>query len=118
MEYLVETRQRRRLWQQHHGIEVATMFISQASKSQLSTKIEDRQNLMNEFLLLALVIIYLVISYVPISGSPKPTWQSPPSEQSADGNSETNATDAHKSPFPSLTGVSSDIQKDTPYGFR
>ena len=30
---------------------------------------------MHEFLLLALVIIYLVISYAPISGAPKPTWQ-------------------------------------------
>jgi hypothetical protein len=54
---------------------------------------------MNEFLLLALVIIYLVISYVPISGAPKPPWQTQPSEQSADGNAETDATGAHKSPF-------------------
>ena len=46
---------------------------------------------MNEFLLLALVIVYLVISYVPISGAPKPTWQGQPNEHSAAGNPETNA---------------------------
>ena len=50
---------------------------------------------MNEFLLLALVIIYLVISYVPISGAPTPTWQSRPNERSSDGNIETDATGAH-----------------------
>jgi hypothetical protein len=54
---------------------------------------------MNEFLLLALVIIYLVISYVPISGAPTPTWQSQPNEQSSDGNAKTDATDAHNSPL-------------------
>jgi hypothetical protein len=48
---------------------------------------------MNEFLLLVLVIIYLVISYVPISGTPKPTWQSRPNDRSSDGNAE---IDAHR----------------------
>jgi hypothetical protein len=52
---------------------------------------------MNEFLLLALVIIYLVISYVPISGAPKPTWQIEPTGRSADGNAETDATRSHRS---------------------
>ena len=46
---------------------------------------------MNEFLLLALVIIYVVISYVPISGAPKATWQGQPNERSAHGNIETDA---------------------------
>ena len=32
---------------------------------------------MNEFLLVALVIIYLVITYVPISEAPKGAWQIP-----------------------------------------
>ncbi len=31
---------------------------------------------MNEFLLLALLVVYLVISYVPISEGPKGTWTS------------------------------------------
>jgi hypothetical protein len=31
---------------------------------------------MNEFLLVALVVIYLVITYVPISDAPKGAWQS------------------------------------------
>jgi hypothetical protein len=44
---------------------------------------------MNEFLLLALVIIYLVISYVPISAAPEPTWQGQSNERSAHGNTET-----------------------------
>jgi hypothetical protein len=52
---------------------------------------------MNEFLLLALVIVYLVISYVPISGAPTPTWQSQPNEQSSDRAAETDATGAHNS---------------------
>ena len=51
---------------------------------------------MNEFLLLALVIIYLVISYVPISGAPTPTWQSQRNEQSSNGNVETDATGTDK----------------------
>jgi hypothetical protein len=46
---------------------------------------------MNEFLLLALIIIYLAISYVPISGAPKPTWQGQRNEQSLPGNAETDA---------------------------
>jgi hypothetical protein len=44
---------------------------------------------MNEFLLLALVTIYLVVSYVPISGAPKATWQSDREERSSHGNTET-----------------------------
>jgi hypothetical protein len=47
---------------------------------------------MNEFLLLVLVILYLVISYVPISGAPKPTWQAQPNERSSDAKTETDAT--------------------------
>jgi hypothetical protein len=54
---------------------------------------------MNEFLLLALVIIYLVISYVPISSAPKPTWQIQRNERSSDGNAETDTTGAHNSPL-------------------
>jgi hypothetical protein len=54
---------------------------------------------MNEFLLLALVIIYLVISYVPISGAPPPTWQSQPNERSSDDNAETHASRTHNSPL-------------------
>jgi hypothetical protein len=54
---------------------------------------------MNEFLLLALVIIYLVISYVPISGAPTATWQSQRNEKSSDGNVETDATRADNLPF-------------------
>ena len=46
---------------------------------------------MNEFLLLALVIIYVVISYVPISGAPKATWQGQANERSAHGNIEPDA---------------------------
>ena len=56
---------------------------------------------MNEFLLLALVIIYLVISYVPISGAPTPTWQSQRNEGSSDGNVKTDATRADNLPFDS-----------------
>jgi len=54
---------------------------------------------MNEFLLLALVIIYVVISYMPISGVPKPSWQSERSERSSPRNPETDATDPHNSPL-------------------
>ena len=46
---------------------------------------------MNEFLLLALIIIYLAISYVPISGASKPTWQGQRNERSSPGNPETEA---------------------------
>jgi hypothetical protein len=52
---------------------------------------------MNEFLLLALIIIYLAVSYVPISGVPKPTWQSQHSEPSSQGNPETDAISPHNS---------------------
>jgi preprotein translocase subunit SecY len=45
---------------------------------------------MNEFLLFALVIVYLVISYVPISGAPKATSQGHRNERSSYGNAETN----------------------------
>lgn len=54
---------------------------------------------MNEFLLLALVIVYLVISYVPISGAPKPSWQIQRNDRSADGKADTDATATHKSPL-------------------
>jgi hypothetical protein len=54
---------------------------------------------MNEFLLLALVIVYLVISYAPISGAPNPTWQGQPNERSAQGNPETDATGPHNYPL-------------------
>jgi hypothetical protein len=49
---------------------------------------------MNEFLLLVLIIIYLVISYVPISGAPKPTWQTQSNDESFDSKAETDATGA------------------------
>ena len=44
---------------------------------------------MNEFLLVALVVIYLVITYVPISEAPKGDWQSRLSDRSSHGNAET-----------------------------
>jgi hypothetical protein len=47
---------------------------------------------MNEFLLLALIIIYLAISYVPISGAPKDTWQNQSKERSSHGNAEPDAS--------------------------
>jgi hypothetical protein len=53
---------------------------------------------MNEFLLLALVVIYLVISYVPISEVSKDTWQSPRNERSSQGSPETDATSRDDSP--------------------
>jgi hypothetical protein len=46
---------------------------------------------MNEFLLLALTIIYLAISYVPISGASKDTWQSQGNGRSSHGNAEPDA---------------------------
>jgi hypothetical protein len=52
---------------------------------------------MHEFLLLALVIIYLVISYAPISGAPKPTWQDQHNEPSSQGSPETDVTGSHNS---------------------
>jgi hypothetical protein len=54
---------------------------------------------MNEFLLLALVIVYLVISYVPISEVSKNTWQSQRNERSSQGNPETDAIGPHNSPL-------------------
>ena len=52
---------------------------------------------MNEFLLLVLIIIYVVISYVPISGAPKPTWQTQSNDGLLDTNTETEATGARHS---------------------
>ena len=52
---------------------------------------------MNEFLLLVLIVIYLVISYVPISGAPKPNWQIQPNDQSSGGEAETDPSAAHTS---------------------
>jgi hypothetical protein len=73
------------------GTWVATILVSETSKRQVLGEIEKPDGFfMNEFLLLALIIIYLAISYVPISGAPKPTWQGQPSEQSSHGNAETN----------------------------
>jgi hypothetical protein len=46
---------------------------------------------MNEFLLEALVVIYLVITYVPISDAPKGAWQSRLNDHSSHGNAETDA---------------------------
>jgi len=47
---------------------------------------------MNEFLLLALVVIYLVVSYVPISEVSKDTWQSQLNERTSQGSTQTDAT--------------------------
>jgi len=44
---------------------------------------------MNEYLLLALVIVYLVITYVPISEAPKDNWQSRRDDRFPHGNAET-----------------------------
>jgi hypothetical protein len=41
---------------------------------------------MNEFLFLALVVIYLAISYVPVSGAPKPTLAGQPDERLSHSN--------------------------------
>jgi hypothetical protein len=43
---------------------------------------------MDGFILLALVVIYLTISYVPVSETPKNTWQSHGAEQAARNDSE------------------------------
>ena len=43
---------------------------------------------MDGFILLALVVIYLTISYVPVSETPKKTWQSHRTEQVSRNNSE------------------------------
>ena len=53
---------------------------------------------MNEFLLLALVVIYLVISYVPISEVSKDTRQTQRNERITQGSPETDATGAGDSP--------------------
>jgi hypothetical protein len=52
---------------------------------------------MHEFLLLALVIIYLVISYVPTSS--KDTRQSQRNERSSQGNPEIDGTGSHDFPL-------------------
>jgi hypothetical protein len=44
---------------------------------------------MNEFLLVALVIVYLLITYVPISEAPKGDWQSRRDDRFSHGNAET-----------------------------
>ena len=77
------------------------IYLARRLKGSFPQDREDSRTFMNEFLLLALVIIYLVISYVPISGAPKPTWliQRDERSSSSDGNAETDATSAHKSPF-------------------
>jgi hypothetical protein len=64
------------------GISVATFFSGETSKKQ------DRIA-MNEFLLLALVIIYLAISYAPISQASKGTWRRRRSERSSRRNDAT-----------------------------
>jgi hypothetical protein len=46
---------------------------------------------MNEFLLVALVIIYLVITYVPISETPKGDWQNRRDDRFSHRNAETDA---------------------------
>jgi hypothetical protein len=43
---------------------------------------------MNEFLLLTLVIVYVVISYVPISDDHNSNWQKHRNQQSSPGNTE------------------------------
>jgi hypothetical protein len=50
---------------------------------------------MNEFLLLALVIIYLAISYVPVSGTAKGNWQSHGNERTSHNSAD--ADDNHDS---------------------
>ena len=74
------------------GIWVASILVNETSKRTVLRKIEKTDGIfMNEFLLLVLVIIYLVISYVPISGAPKATWQSHRHDRSSHGNAKTNA---------------------------
>jgi hypothetical protein len=46
---------------------------------------------MNEFLLVALVIVYMLITYVPISEAPKGDWQSRRDDRFSHGNAETDA---------------------------
>ena len=47
---------------------------------------------MNEFLLLTLIIVYVVISYVPISDAHKGNWQSHRNQQSSSGDAEKDAS--------------------------
>jgi preprotein translocase subunit SecY len=54
---------------------------------------------MHEFLLLALVIIYLVISYVPIPEVSKDARQSQRNERYSQGNPEIDGTGSHDSPL-------------------
>lgn len=49
-------------------------------------------NTMNEFLLLTLIIVYVVISYVPISDAHKGNWQSHRNQQSSSGDTEKDAS--------------------------
>jgi hypothetical protein len=44
---------------------------------------------MNEFLLVALIVVYLVITYVPISEAPKGDWHSRRDDRFSHGNAET-----------------------------
>lgn len=46
---------------------------------------------MNEFLLLALIIVYLAISYAPTSEAPKDTEEAQRSERSSQGNPDIDA---------------------------
>jgi hypothetical protein len=46
---------------------------------------------MNEFLLVALVIVYMLITYVPISEAPKGEWQSRRDDRFSQGNPETDS---------------------------
>jgi hypothetical protein len=66
------------------GIWVAPSTVSNASKKQ--------DNFMDGFLLLALVVIYVTISYVPISQVRKNTWQTGRNEHTTQSNSETDGT--------------------------
>jgi hypothetical protein len=44
---------------------------------------------MSEFLLVALVIVYMLITYVPMSEEPKGNWQSRRNDHVSHGNPET-----------------------------
>jgi hypothetical protein len=66
------------------GIWVARSLVSDQSKKQ--------DDLMDGFLLLALIVIYVTISYVPISQAPKNTWQIDRPEQASRSNSEVDGT--------------------------
>ena len=49
---------------------------------------------MDAFILLALVVIYVTISYVPVSETTKKTWESNRTEQSSRGGAEPDRTPA------------------------